>query len=168
MSRHFLRQSQVEPETGDLVQASEKLSGAAVSLEAIVEQRNWRRGSYALRQAVVSQLGAELGPAMLSAQTFLYAGRVACRPQRENLFENFLYDADVRYAIGDTEAFMPVIGQLVQEPPRPFQVSRPLDMDARRISQRTGYEPEIGSPMPWDLPISLDRRNRRYHPRINA
>ena len=143
MSHHYVRQSRVELGAGDLVQASEKLSGTiATALKAIAQQRGWRHDSHALRQAVVSQLGSELGPSTSIAQT-LYRGRDAGDVNHESFFENFLYEDDILYAIGATEAFVEVIRQLMNEPPKPFTVSKPLDR--HRIAQLTGYEPDLGA-----------------------
>ena len=126
-----------------MVQASEKLSGSvATALKAIAEQRSWRHDSHAMRQAVVSQLGSELGPSTPAAQT-LYRGRDAGDLHHESFYENFLYEDDVLYAIGTTEIFVQMIDQLMNEPPKPFTVARPLD--AHRILQLTGYEPNLGA-----------------------
>ena len=143
MSNHYVRQSRVELEAGDLVQASEKLSGSvATALKAIAQQRGWRHDSHAMRQAVASQLGSELGPSTPVAQT-LYRGRDAGDLHHESFYENFLYEDDVLYAIGATETFVQIIEQLMSEPPKPFTVARPLD--AHRISQLTGCEPDLGA-----------------------
>ena len=142
LSNHLLQQSRVELAAGDLVQASEKLSGAvATALKAIAQQREWRHDSHALRQAVVSQLGAELGPATPMAQA-LYRGRAEADSHHQNYYENFLYLEDINIAISAAEAFVQVIEQLMNEPPRPFTASRPLD--CHRIAQLTGYEPVPG------------------------
>ncbi len=143
MSNHYLRQSRVELEAGDLVQASEKLSGSvATALKAIAQQRGWRHDSHALRHAVVSQLGTELGPFTPPAQA-LYQGRDAGDIHHESFFENFLFEEDVLYAIEATEAFARIIEQLMDLPPKPFTVARPLH--AHRIAQLTGYEPPLGA-----------------------
>lgn len=143
MSNHYLRQSKIELESGDLVQASEKLSGSVdTALKAIAEQRGWRHDSHALRHAIVSQLGTELGPSTPTAQT-LYQGRDAGDIHHESFFENFLFEEDVLYAIEATEAFVRIIEQLMDLPPKPFTVAKPLH--AYRIAQLTGHEPELGS-----------------------
>ncbi len=143
MSNHYLRQSRAELEGGDLVQASEKLSGSvATALKAIAQQREWRHDSHALRHAIVSQLGSELGPSTPMAQS-LYRGRDAGDIHHESFFENFLYEDDILYAIDATEAFVEIISLLMDRPPLPFTLTRPLD--AHRIGQLTGYEPEVGA-----------------------
>ena len=143
MSNHYLRQSRVELETGDLVQASEKLSGSvATALKAIAEQRGWRHDSHALRHAVVSQLGTELGTSTPTAQA-LYQGRDAGDIHHESFFENFLFEEDVLYAIEATEAFVRIIEQLMDLPPKAFTVARPLH--SHRIAQLTGHQPDLGA-----------------------
>ena len=142
MSHHYVSQSRVELGAGDLVQASEKASGAvATALKAIAQQRSWRHDSHALRQAVVSQLGAELGSPTAAAQV-LYRGRAEADSQHQNYYENFLYEEDILYSIGIAETFVQAIEQLMNEPPKPFTVSKPLDR--HRIAQLTGYEPDLG------------------------
>ncbi len=141
MSHHLLQKSRPELEAGDLIQASEKVSGAvAASLKAIGEQRGWRHDSHALRQAVVSQLGAELGPATPMAQA-LYAGRAEANSNHQNFYENFLYLEDIDRSITVAQAFIQTVEQLMNEAPKPFTVTRRLD--AHRISQLTGFEPGL-------------------------
>ena len=143
MSNHYLRQSRVELAAGDLVQSSEKLSGSvATALKAIAQQRGWRHDSHALRHAVASQLGTELGSSTATAQA-LYQGRDAGDIHHESFFENFLFEEDVLYAIEATEAFVRIIEQLMDLPPKPFTVARPLQ--AHRINQLTGHEPPLGA-----------------------
>ena len=143
ISRRALQQSRLHLAESDRLQASEKVSGAvSAALKAIAQQRGWRHGSHALREAVVSQLGAELGPPTSVAQT-LYRGRNDARKHHDNFYENFIYEEDILYAIGTAEAFVQTIAQLMEEPPKPFTVSKPLDR--HRIAQLTGYEPDLGA-----------------------
>ena len=142
MSRHLIQKSRIELAEEDLVQASEKVSGAvAAAVKAIAQHRGWRHGSHALRQAVVAQLGAELGPSTPSAQA-IYRGRAEADAHHQNYYENFMYSGDIIIAIGAAETFVQTIAQLMEEPPKPFTVSKPLDR--HRIAQLTGYEPDLG------------------------
>ena len=142
MSRRFVEQSRLHLEEGDRLQASEKVSVAvATSLKAIAQQREWRHDSYALRASIVTQLGGELGQSTPSAQV-LYRGRAAANEQHQNEYENVLSEDDISRDIGFAEAFVQVVAQLMAEPPKPFTVARPLD--AQRIAQLTGHEPDLG------------------------
>ena len=142
LSRRAVEQSRIELAAGDRVQASEKVSGAvATALKAIAEQRGWRHDSHPLRDAVVSQLGAELGPSTPPAQ-ILYRGRDAAKAQHRNFYENTLYEDDILESIAVGEAFVQAIARLMSEPPRPFTVAKPLDR--HRIVQLTRFAPDLG------------------------
>ncbi len=143
MSRRFIEQSRLHLEEGDRLQASEKVSvGVATSVKAIAQQRGWRHDSHALRTSIVSQLGGEIGQSSQAAQT-LYRGRAAANEEHQNQYENVLSEEDILRDIGIAESFVEEIEQLLTKPPRPFTVSRPLD--AHRIGQLTGNEPELGA-----------------------
>lgn len=127
---------------GDRLQASEKISGAVASAtKSIAQLRNWRHDSHALRSSIISQLGAEIGQATLPAQT-LYRGRAAANEQHQNFYENVLLADDIQRDLGLAEAFVQTIEFLAKEPPRPFTVTR--EVDAHRIGQLTGHQPELG------------------------
>ena len=142
MSRRFVEHAHTELGLGDRVQASEKVSGAvSAALKAIAQQRIWRHDSHALRSAIVTQLGAEIGPPTEAAQA-LYRGRAAANEQHQNFYENSLFEDDILRDIEFSETLVQVVQRLMNEPPKPFTVAKPLD--AHRIAQLTGYEPEIG------------------------
>ena len=141
-SRRFLAHAGTEMDAGNRLQASEKISGAvAEAVKAIGEQRNWRHNTHGLRDAVVSQLGAELGRSTPEAQA-LYRGSDTAEKQHQSFFENTLYEDRIGDAIPVAEAFVDTVEQLMNQPPRPFTVARPLD--AHRIAQLTGYAPALG------------------------
>ena len=142
MSRGAVQQSRVHLAEGDRLQASEKISGAvAVALKAIGSQRGWRHDSHALRDAVVSQLGLELGQSTPPAQA-IYNGASAARRHHDNYYENSIHEGEILHAIDVAESFVQTIEQKMNEPPRPFTVRGPQDQ--HRISQLTGHEPEVG------------------------
>ena len=158
MSNHYLEQSRVELQAGDLVQASEKLSGSvATALKAIAQQREWRHDSHALRHAVVSQLGTELGPSSPTSQA-LFQGRDAGDIHHESFFENFLFEEDVLYAIEATEGFIRIIEQLMDRIPlKPFTVDSD-SLHAHRIYRLTGHEASHWAPpMPWASPTLREK-----------
>ena len=143
MSRRALLQSKLHLAEGDRLQASEKVSGAVASAtKGIAELRNWRHDSHALRSSIVSQLGAEIGQSTPIAQT-LYRGRAAANEQHQNFYDNVLLADDILRDIELAGAFVQSIEQLMREPPRPFTVSKPLDV--HRIGQITGHEPDLGA-----------------------
>ena len=143
ISRRFIEHAWLELEAGHRLQASEKVSGAvAVALKSIGAQRGWRHDSHALRDAIVSQLGSEFGQSTPPAQT-IYNGASAARRHHDNFFENSIHEGEILHAIGMAEAFVQVIEQVMEEPPKPFTVSKPLDR--HRIAQLTGYEPDLGA-----------------------
>ena len=143
MSRRALQQSRLHLEEGDRLQASEKVSGAvAVALKAVGAQRGWRHDSHALRDAVVSQLGAELGQSTPVAQT-IYNGASAARRHHDNYYENSIHEGEILHAIAAAEAFVQVIEQRMNEPPQPFTVRKA--QDRHRIAQLTGHEPDLGA-----------------------
>ena len=143
ISRRFIEHAWLELEAGHRLQASEKVSGSvATALKAIAQQRGWRHGSHDLRDAVVSQLGAERGPATPSAQT-LYVGKAVAKEQHDNFFENVLFEEQLPHAIEAAQALVDVIEQLMNEPSRPFTVS--THSQRHRIFQLTGYTTDIGA-----------------------
>ncbi|MYC30007.1 MAG: hypothetical protein F4X65_07960 [Chloroflexi bacterium] len=142
MSRRYVQQSRLHLAEGDRLQASEKVAVAvATSLKAIAHQREWRHDSHALRASIVTQLGGEIGQATNQAQV-LYRGRAAANEEHQNQYENVLSEDDILRDIGFAEAFVQEISSLMNESPKPFTVSKPLD--AHRIAQLTGHEPELG------------------------
>ena len=143
MSRRALQQSNFHLAEEDRLQASEKVSGAVSSaLKAVGALRGWRHDGHALRASVASQLGAELGHSTPAAQS-LYLGRSAADDQHRNYYENRLFENDISHSIAAAESFVQVIEKIMNEPPKPFTVSRPLD--AHRIYQLTGHRPAIGA-----------------------
>ncbi len=143
MSRRALQQSRVHLDESDRLQASEKVSGAvATAAKAVGAQRGWRHDSHALRDSIVSQLGAELGRSTPQAQT-LYDGAAHARRHHDNYYDNTLSEDQISHAIDLAEAFVQVIGQVMDNLPRPFTVER--NSDAHRIYQLTGHRPVKGA-----------------------
>ena len=143
MSRRFIEQSRLHLEEGDRLQASEKVSSAvAAALKAIAHQRGWRHRSHALRDAIVTQLGAELGRSSPAAQS-LFLGRRIAAVHHQNHYDNTLDEVDIEDDIPIAESVAVAIEQMMNEPPKPYMVSRPLD--AHRIAQLTGHEPDLGA-----------------------
>ena len=143
MSRWAVQQARVHLAAGDRVQASEKVSGAVASaLKSIAQLRGWRHDSHALRDSIVTQLGAELGRATPIAQS-LFLGRKTASEHHRNFFENTLYEVDIWDDIPVAESFVDTIERLMRESPKPFKVARP--QDAHRVNQLTGYAPEVGA-----------------------
>ena len=143
MSRRSLQQSRLHLAEGDRLQASEKVSGAvAAATKGIGEMRNWQHDSHALRSAILSQLGAELGQSTPAAQA-LYRGRASANEQHQNFYDNILLGDDILRDIELAEVFVQVVAQLMNEPPKPFTAARPLDQ--HRIAQLTGHEPDLGA-----------------------
>ena len=143
MSRRLIEQSRLHLDEEDRLQASEKISLAvAASIKAIAGKRGWRHDSHGLRNSIITQLGAELGRSTEAAQA-LFMGRKTASEHHRNAYENSLDEADIRDDIPFAEAFVDAVEQLMTEPPKPFTVSRPLD--AHRIAQLTGHEPDLGA-----------------------
>ena len=143
MSQRFIEQSRLHLEEGDRVQASEKVSSAvAAALKSVAQQRGWRHRSHALRDAIVTQLGAELGRSTPVAQS-LFLGRKAAADHHRNHYDNTLDEVDIWDDIPIAESVVDAVKLIMTEPPKPFTVVRPLD--AHRISQLTGHEPAVGA-----------------------
>jgi len=143
MSRRALQQSRLHLAEGDRLQASEKVSGAvATALKAIGAYRGWRHDSHGLRDAIVTQLAAELGLPTPPAQT-LFLGRKTAADHHRNYFDNTLDEADIADDIPIAASFVQTIETLVSDPPKPCRVGRLSD--ARRIAQLTGHEPPVGA-----------------------
>ena len=142
ISRRALQQASIHLAEGDRLQASEKVSGAvAAATKAVGGRRSWRHDSHALRDSIIAQLGLELGQSTPLAQT-IYNGASVARRHHDNFFENTIHEGEILHAIGNAEAFVQVIDQMMSEPPSPYTVTR--DTDARRIAQLTGHEPDVG------------------------
>lgn len=106
-SREFLAQAREEFDKGDLVQASEKLWGAAAQVvKAVAERRGWRHDSHRALAQVVGQLVAETGDLTIGA-----AFQVA-----QGLHFNFYEDVQPRELIassfGPVEEFLAKLDRL--------------------------------------------------------
>ena len=142
MSRHYLQQSKGDVQAEDLVRATDDLAEALhAAIKAIAMKRAWRHDHPALRSAVVSQLVVELGPS--TGADILFNGRSAGDKHSETYCKDAIYDDIVLYGIESIEALQQTIEQLMNQPPGPFTVAKPLD--AHRINQLTGYEPALGA-----------------------
>ena len=143
MSRRFIEQSRLHLEEGDRVQASEKIASAiAAGLKAVAQQRGWRHRSHALRDSIITQLGAELGRPTPVAQA-LFMGRRVAADQHRNHYDNTLDAVEIWEDIPIAESVVDAAEQIMNQTPRPVTVTGPTD--ARRIAQLTGYEPAVGT-----------------------
>ena len=76
ISQRFRAQGFAEIESGDLLQGSEKLWGAAAhAVKAIAEQRGWRHDSHRQLFSVVNRLSSEMGTPEF-ARMFRVAGEL--------------------------------------------------------------------------------------------
>ena len=142
ISRRAIQQSRIHLSEGDRLQASEKISGAVASaLKAVGARRHWRHDSHGLRDAIVTQLAAELGRPTPLAQT-LFLGRKTAADHHRNYFDNTLDEVEIADDIPIAETFVQALDGLVGELPKPYTVERLSD--AHRISQLTGHRPDIG------------------------
>ena len=120
-----------------------KISGAVASaLKAIGAHRRWRHDSHGLRDAIVTQLAAELGRPTPIAQA-LFLGRKTAADHHRNYFDNTFDEVEIADDIPIAESFVQAIDGLVNKPPKPYTVER--SPDARRIAQLTGHEPDLGA-----------------------
>jgi hypothetical protein len=100
-SRTFLAKARAELDQDDLVQASEKLWGAAAQMvKAVAERRGWRHDSHRALYQVVGRLAQETGDAGLN-QAFLVAQGV-----HFNFYENIQTRESVENAIPVIQEFV--------------------------------------------------------------
>ena len=87
-ARHFLAESAREFAAGDVLQASEKLWGAAVhAVVAVAQTREWRHSKHRHLKIAVRRLANELGDASLAS------GFAAAERFHANFYHGFM-DAD--------------------------------------------------------------------------
>ena len=85
MSLELLSQAEEELGQGDLLQASEKLWGAAAHMvKAVAQHRGWEHSSHRTLYRVIDRLVEETGDAELG-ELFLVAGQL-----HTNFYENWL------------------------------------------------------------------------------
>lgn len=142
LSRRALQTGFQRLTAGDYRQAANHVRMAVdLSTEAIAEQRDWQHDSEAIRSTVISQLCVEVGSANEPAET-LHIGRSASKAIPEDGSNLAVYEDIIRYSLQAAEEFVQVVELLMKEPPRPFTIASQLD--AHRIAQLTGYEPDLG------------------------
>ena len=142
-SRRALQLSFQRLTAGDYRQAANNVGKAIdLSTDAIAEQRSWYHGSKAMRSVVISQLCAEIGSTTEPAKA-LHDGRSGGYSIPDDGSNLAMYEDIIRYSFGLSEVFLQAIGQLMNEPPRPFTINS--DLDAHRINQLTGHRPDVGA-----------------------
>ena len=142
LSRQHLHKSRNAVATEELVKATDNLAEALhCAIKAIAVKRDWSFDSKAMLSVVVSQLAVELRDS--PDVDILQMGRAAGEKHSETFYEDSLYEDPILHGIDCVVAFQETIERLVNEPPKPFTVTR--DPDSHRIAQLTGYEPAVGS-----------------------
>ena len=143
LSRSAIQLSFQRLTAGDYRQAADMVEKAIdLSTEAIAEQRGWQHGSKPMRSSVISQICVEIGSDTELVKV-LHVGRAAAYTIPEESTNIAMYGDIISHSLRAAEDFTQVIEQLMGEPPKPYTVSRSLD--AHRIAQLTGHEPDLGA-----------------------
>ncbi len=95
ISQHLFDQARIELEAGDLIQASEKLWGAAAhSLKSIAETRGWKHKSYAHFYRIIRNLSEESGN-----KDIIYLLNTA-DSLHSNFYENWMQEDEIMHYAG--------------------------------------------------------------------
>ena len=106
-STHLYDQAMVELEAGDLLQASEKLWGAAAqALKSVAERRGWNHNSHAQFFNILAALRDE------TQNVDLRRYFDAASQLHTNFYENWLDEAGIRERADDVRSFIEEIDQL--------------------------------------------------------
>ena len=101
-------QAMVELEAGDLIQASEKLWGAAAqALKSVAERRGWKHDSHAQFYNIMAQIE----PEVLDSQE-LRRGFDTANHLHINFYENRMTKADIGNRVDDVRRFIEQVDSL--------------------------------------------------------
>ena len=110
VSRTFMGQAQVELESGDLLQASEKAWGAtARALKAIAQRRDWQHGSHYHYFQIIRRLIDESGREELRTR-FQTAESL-----HANFYNGWMPETEVRASIDDVKLLVADLHLLINE-----------------------------------------------------
>lgn len=143
ISQRLIRQARVEPESGDRLQATEKVWGElAQVLKAHGQRRGWMNlGSHRTVGRIAQQLSAEYPEiAVLNAC-------VAADNGHRNFYDSEMSAPEIEGILAVVAAVLPGLEGALREPPRPFVVN---GVDQRwRVGTLTGkQELQIGESSP--------------------
>ena len=100
-------QAMVELESDDLIQASDKLWGAAAqALKSVAEQRGWKHNSHAHFYNIVADLGKE------TDSQDLRRGFDTATHLHVNFYENHMSSTDIRERLADVRRFIDQVEDL--------------------------------------------------------
>ena len=106
-SWHLYNQAMDELDAGDLLQASEKLWGAAAqAMKCVAERRGWVHNSHAQFYNIMAQLERETPSASLRSN-FGIAGEL-----HTNFYENWLTEDQIRVRAGDVYTLIEQLNRL--------------------------------------------------------
>ena len=119
ISQHLIEQAQEELDRGDLMQASEKLWGAAAhAVKALAQERGWNHNRHDLLGDVVEQIADEWD------RTDLITLFGSASIMHNNFYEHRMGASRVQVGINDSRTLMGELEALRAEPPRPFTPPR--------------------------------------------
>ena len=111
IARQFLDDADREFAAGDLLQASEKLWGAAShALKAVCRQRGWRHAKYAHRRDAAQRLAAELN------DPTVFACFKIAQSCHANFYNDWMYAEDVDTSRAYIRELVDKILNLIEQP----------------------------------------------------
>ncbi len=141
LSQHLVDESQLQLDSGDLLQASEKAWGAAAhAIKSVAQTRGWNHHRHDLLRDIVTHLVLEWDRPIL-ADLFNSASVL-----HQNFYEHELDSENLRLIINRVRTLVAELSAIRAAPPRPFTARTP---DQRRRILRL-----MGSPGPPSDDIS--------------
>ena len=138
IGRRFVQHAREELEKGNLLQASEKVWGAAAhALKAVAIERGWRHGRHDLLIANAEQLAREYD------RTDINILMSVANSFHVNFYENLYGEVSIRAGIDSIEHFVAALDEVRSSPPRPFTVESSADQN--RLQRLLGRNVPIGT-----------------------
>ena len=143
ISLRLIQQARSELDSGDRLQATEKVWGAlAQMLKAHGQQRGWMNlGSHRTVGHIALQLAAE------SDDLAIANAYVAADNGHRNFYDNEMSPPEILETITVVERALPILEQALHEPPRPFVIGEENIWRVRTLTGRQTLEVGDSSPV---------------------
>jgi hypothetical protein len=130
-SQHLIRQSEIELEQEDYLQAGEKAWGAvAAAIKSVAEQRGWFHNHHRLTSSALGQIAAEFN------RPHLHDLFDSAEALHNNFYENTRTEEEVESRIDWAKHLLQELEAIRGEPPGPFTPQS--NRQKRRWEELTG------------------------------